>query len=243
MGDKSHDLADSAHCDSCVDAVIAAVRPISVAARTQLAWRRFCRRTRCSGSVWIAFLRIRRHRGASSFARRSLPPDRRRTVALFGKRTASVSLNQSPFLKSLWLNPCHGNRHADRFRSRCLPGRDRRRHDDDLYFGGGVTFAFDSCCYRRRTLRRRILSAVRRRLAQLIIGLGLLSNGTNLLIFTAGGLTRARAPIVPEGAQALTNLCRSGPAIACFDGDRYRIWSTRLFTCTRTSCSHEHGLR
>ena len=32
---------------------------------------------------------------------------------------------------------------------------------------------------------------LRRRLAQLIIGLGLLSNGTNLLIFTAGGLTRA----------------------------------------------------
>ena len=45
---------------------------------------------------------------------------------------------------------------------------------------------------------------LRRRLAQLIIGLGLLSNGTNLLIFTAGGLTRARAPIVPEGAHALT---------------------------------------
>jgi multicomponent Na+:H+ antiporter subunit C len=44
---------------------------------------------------------------------------------------------------------------------------------------------------------------LRRRLAQLIIGLGLLSNGTNLLIFTAGGLTRARAPIVPEGAHAL----------------------------------------
>jgi len=41
---------------------------------------------------------------------------------------------------------------------------------------------------------------LRRRLAQLIIGLGLLSNGTNLLIFTAGGLTRARPPVVPEGA-------------------------------------------
>ena len=34
---------------------------------------------------------------------------------------------------------------------------------------------------------------LRRRLAQLIIGLGLLSNGTNLLIFTAGGLKRARS--------------------------------------------------
>jgi multicomponent Na+:H+ antiporter subunit C len=44
---------------------------------------------------------------------------------------------------------------------------------------------------------------LRRRLAQLIIGLGLLSNGTNLLIFTAGGLTRARPPVIPEGAAAL----------------------------------------
>ncbi len=44
---------------------------------------------------------------------------------------------------------------------------------------------------------------LRRRLAQLIIGLGLLSNGTNLLIFTAGGLTRGRPPVIPEGAAAL----------------------------------------
>jgi multicomponent Na+:H+ antiporter subunit C len=44
---------------------------------------------------------------------------------------------------------------------------------------------------------------LRRRLAQLIIGLGLLSNGTNLLIFVAGGLTRARPPVVPAGAARL----------------------------------------
>jgi multicomponent Na+:H+ antiporter subunit C len=44
---------------------------------------------------------------------------------------------------------------------------------------------------------------LRRRLAQLIVGLGLLSNGTNLLIFTAGGLTRARPPVVPDGSPAL----------------------------------------
>jgi multicomponent Na+:H+ antiporter subunit C len=44
---------------------------------------------------------------------------------------------------------------------------------------------------------------LRRRLAQLIIGLGLLSNGTNLLIFTAGGLTRGHPPVVPAGAEAL----------------------------------------
>ena len=44
---------------------------------------------------------------------------------------------------------------------------------------------------------------LRRRLAQLIIGLGLVSNGTNLLIFTAGGLTRGRPPVLPEGAATL----------------------------------------
>jgi len=44
---------------------------------------------------------------------------------------------------------------------------------------------------------------LRRRLAQLIIGLGLLSNGTNLLIFTAGGLTRAHPPLVSATAERL----------------------------------------
>lgn len=44
---------------------------------------------------------------------------------------------------------------------------------------------------------------LRRRLAQLIIGLSLLSNGTNLLIFTAGGLTRGRPPVIPQGAETL----------------------------------------
>ena len=46
---------------------------------------------------------------------------------------------------------------------------------------------------------------LRRRLVQLIIGLGLLSNGTNLLIFTAGGLTRAQPPLVADGAQRLAS--------------------------------------
>ena len=44
---------------------------------------------------------------------------------------------------------------------------------------------------------------LRRRLAQLIIGLSLISSGTNLLIFTAGGLTRARPPVVPPEATIL----------------------------------------
>jgi multicomponent Na+:H+ antiporter subunit C len=41
---------------------------------------------------------------------------------------------------------------------------------------------------------------LRRRLAQLIVGLGLLTNGTNILIFTSGGLTRAIPPVVPQSA-------------------------------------------
>ena len=37
---------------------------------------------------------------------------------------------------------------------------------------------------------------LRRRLAQLIIGLALLSNGTNVLILAAAGVTRGRPPLV-----------------------------------------------
>jgi multicomponent Na+:H+ antiporter subunit C len=40
---------------------------------------------------------------------------------------------------------------------------------------------------------------LRRSIVKLIIGLALLSNAANLLIFTAGGLTRARAPLVAQG--------------------------------------------
>lgn len=38
---------------------------------------------------------------------------------------------------------------------------------------------------------------LRRNLAQLILGLSLLTSAVNLLIFTVGGLTRARPPLVP----------------------------------------------
>lgn len=41
---------------------------------------------------------------------------------------------------------------------------------------------------------------LRRSLAKLIIGLALLTNAANLLIFTVGGLTRGRPPIVSEDA-------------------------------------------
>jgi multicomponent Na+:H+ antiporter subunit C len=43
---------------------------------------------------------------------------------------------------------------------------------------------------------------LRRSLVKLLLGLVLLGHASNLLIFTAGGLTRANPPIVPEGAAA-----------------------------------------
>lgn len=47
---------------------------------------------------------------------------------------------------------------------------------------------------------------MRRNLIQLIIGLGLLSHGANLLIFTAGGLRKGGAPILAEGEKAFASL-------------------------------------
>lgn len=45
-----------------------------------------------------------------------------------------------------------------------------------------------------------IYMLLRRSLVKLLIGLALLGNAANLLIFTASGLTRGHAPLVPEGA-------------------------------------------
>jgi len=39
---------------------------------------------------------------------------------------------------------------------------------------------------------------LRRRLAQLIIGLGLLSNGSNILILAAAGVTRSTPPLIQD---------------------------------------------
>jgi multicomponent Na+:H+ antiporter subunit C len=39
---------------------------------------------------------------------------------------------------------------------------------------------------------------LRRRLAQLIIGLSLLSNGSNILILSAAGVTRGRPPLISD---------------------------------------------
>ena len=43
---------------------------------------------------------------------------------------------------------------------------------------------------------------LQRRLAQLIIGIGLLSHGSNVLILTAAGVTRGRPPLVAGGEAA-----------------------------------------
>lgn len=49
-----------------------------------------------------------------------------------------------------------------------------------------------------------IYMMLRRSLVKLLIGLGLLSHATNLLIFTAAGLRRGLAPVIPEGVDTLT---------------------------------------
>ena len=41
---------------------------------------------------------------------------------------------------------------------------------------------------------------LRRSLAQVIMGLSMLTNAANLLIFTVGGLNRGQPPLIPEGA-------------------------------------------
>lgn len=47
-----------------------------------------------------------------------------------------------------------------------------------------------------------IFLMLRRSVVKLLIGLCVLSHATNLVIFTAGGLTRGVPPIVPEGQTA-----------------------------------------
>lgn len=44
---------------------------------------------------------------------------------------------------------------------------------------------------------------LRRSIVKLIIGLGILGHAANLLIFTAGGLTRGRPPLIPEATPHL----------------------------------------
>ncbi|MFU8806802.1 MAG: Na+/H+ antiporter subunit C [Bradymonadaceae bacterium] len=47
-----------------------------------------------------------------------------------------------------------------------------------------------------------IYMMLRRSIIKLVIGLMILSNAANLLIFTAAGLTRGAPPLIPEGMDA-----------------------------------------
>lgn len=49
-----------------------------------------------------------------------------------------------------------------------------------------------------------IYMLLRQTLVKLLIGLVLLSNAANLLIFTSAGLTRGRSPVIPIEATAVT---------------------------------------
>jgi multicomponent Na+:H+ antiporter subunit C len=52
---------------------------------------------------------------------------------------------------------------------------------------------------------------LRRSLVKVIIGLGLLAHGANLLIFTSGGLKEAVPPIIPPGDEQLDFVAASDP--------------------------------
>ena len=52
---------------------------------------------------------------------------------------------------------------------------------------------------------------LRRRLAQLIIGLSLLANGSNILIFAAAGVTRGQPPIIEDSAVAAASFADPVP--------------------------------
>ena len=51
-----------------------------------------------------------------------------------------------------------------------------------------------------------IYMMMRRSIVKWIIGLALLSHAANVLIFTLGGLTRGRPPVIPAGATEFTRI-------------------------------------
>ena len=69
---------------------------------------------------------------------------------------------------------------------------------------------------------------LRRRLAQLIIGLGLLSNGSNVLIFAAAGVTRGKPPLIAGRRRHGRVVRRPGATVSHPHGDRHRVRRSRL---------------
>ena len=78
---------------------------------------------------------------------------------------------------------------------------------------------------------------LRRRLAQLIIGLGLLSNGSNVLIFSAAGVTRGKPPLIAGSRRQRRVLRRPGATVSHPHGDRHRLRRARVLAGTGTPCS------
>ena len=69
---------------------------------------------------------------------------------------------------------------------------------------------------------------LRRRLAQLIIGLGLLSNGSNILILSAAGRDAGQAAAHHRSAHDGRSVRGSRSAVADPHGDRHRLRRARL---------------
>ena len=154
--------------------------------------------------VRAAFVRFRRGCRAARLARRSLAVHRRGPVARITQWPAAAGIRScvshvvvAGLGKRDW--------HTTAVRRGRFPRGNRSSFDDDIHAGRGVAFGTDTCHCGGVLYGTGFYMMLRRRLAQLIIGLGLLSNGTNLLLFTAGGLTRARPPIAPEGARRSYN--------------------------------------
>src|SRR5690606_20148420 len=76
-----------------------------------------------------------------------------------------------------------GRRYATFVRRGRLPGGDRRRLDHDLQSHRGLIVELLLALAAGSLYAAGLYLMLRRRLAQLIIGLGLLTNGTNILIF------------------------------------------------------------
>lgn len=51
-----------------------------------------------------------------------------------------------------------------------------------------------------------IFMMLRRSMVKLLLGILLLGNGANILIFLMGGLVKGKPPIIPEGASVITGI-------------------------------------
>ena len=121
-------------------------------------------------------------------------------------------------------------------RRRRVPRGDWRGVDHCVHVGGsqpqrGLTWNFCSRFSRVCSMRTGLYLMLRRRLAQLIIGLGLLSNGSNILILAAAGVTRAKPPLIEQSSLASGSVRRSRSPVADPHSDCHRLRCARV--CAR----------